>query len=1355
VLSFLRALPHTPHPLPVISDGRCSVASVLLALRAIPDAHTTDEGKRVIDEQRRRLGQSMLDKWTEREWVQQVPVSLRGGARRVDTLDGPGRRSYWVHQQLLAEGPADAWLDHCVLYVASAEYDVGMLVLYTEGRGQWYCRHVGASKGSYIVLYHACGHYEAVEYDGLRQFPADHELVTGLLQYATTHVPQYPPEDDEDLAEMEAEAAESKAAGRSGAAVTVVSTAEALERASPLTTTPQTTRQRRSKRAPRSRGRATARRTLGFDQHEEAMRPLGQPVQAGVAVEGIRQLPPLIAQVAEHGPLYERVSFHNHAQWRAANEPLWNAYRLASLTGQRSQLTTILLDILLLPQRVLPKLGRSGRAARRRAVAGTGRRLRSEAERLRERYNCPDPSAKEQQQAQMSTETMANTVPSTGRQRSQRAAPAAARRLKQRQAADTTDDASTTESDGEAEGADSDRHSEDERDDPFSSLSGRTSSRRSGPDIKAARRADYLVQSGQTRKAAQVLHSTTQMADLRTAEAQETMLRLHPGQPPNTVLPALPQSAPPSVLEDDADMRRLLTQSDNGTAAGPSGWGGNMLAILAQSDICRLGVVALLRDIINGELPDEARQLLLTSRLVALAKPNSDSLRPIAVGEMLYRLAAIVAVRRVASEAAGLLAPHQYGVGVPAGAERIVHSLQHELTDADKRPALLTLDMANAFNSCDRARLLRELYALPELQSVYRIADFAYSQPSTLVLSGCDGLMIESAQGVRQGDPLSALLFCVYMKRLLEQVSETTDVRVYGFFDDVSLLGSPQQLMAALGHLQSALPQASLQLNTAKSHFTYFHDHLTPLSATVLGALSAHNIEYHYTWVGVVGAVVGRDDAAIRDGMHGVLTGAGSHDAFLRRIRLEEMPIQTSMLLLRQCLVPSLNYHLRCIAPVCIEDEARVFDRRMMEAAMDKLGLDEDERSERTTTLLQRKLCDGGWGLASAARTSPAAFLGSLAACRAESVFAKYCGDTPVPQSSPLHGWLEDSLQRVRRAAPGDKYQADIEPLLPVTAGSFFSFHATADPSTTSKLQHTLNAKAAQHTVEAAVQRMREQSRRGDKWEWSHQKAITAKGAWGWKVVRPEGPHQRLSDVEYAMAARLNLDLQPFAAHTMAALPEHCPLCTHRHTRAPISFGDDPWHSLTCTSLIKGELSRRHDAVVDAIGRVAWMVGAQVKREVEGLDADSRKRPDLEIVFPGRRLLTDVVVSHSLTASSIMRGQSLTAQWQGVKNKKYAGVASRIGAELLNVSLDSCGGMAADAVRLVAAIGEEGERWSMGSWTSGEIKRQLLGGMAVAVQRGNALAMLAGCTRSGRSNALGGRVSERGGEEADDVREEK
>ena len=353
---------------------------------------------------------------------------------------------------------------------------------------------------------------------------------------------------------------------------------------------------------------------------------------------------------------------------------------------------------------------------------------------------------------------------------------------------------------------------------------------------------------------------------------------------------------------------------------------------------------------------------------------------------------------------------------------------------------------------------------------MYRIVDFAYSQPSTLVLSGCDGQCIQSAQGVRQGDPLSALLFCVYMRRLLQQVSAETGVTVYGFFDDVNLLGTPQQLMAALSHMQHALPLASLQLNTAKSHFVYFHDRLTPLSAAARDTLSAHNIECHHMWAGVVGAVVGRDEAAIREGMHSTLSGAGGYDAFFRRLQLDDMPVQTAMLLLRGSMVPAMNYHLRCVAPACIEDEARLFDQRMLTAAMGKLGLDDAERTHRTATLLQRKLRDGGWGLTPALQTSPAAYLGSLAACHTEPSFAPYCDPaTPLPSSTLLHGWLDDSMQRVWQAAEGDQYRADIEPLLPATAGAFFAHYANADPATTSTLQRSLNAKANAHRIQAAV----------------------------------------------------------------------------------------------------------------------------------------------------------------------------------------------------------------------------------------------------------------------------------------------
>lgn len=163
--------------------------------------------------------------------------------------------------------------------------------------------------------------------------------------------------------------------------------------------------------------------------------------------------------------------------------------------------------------------------------------------------------------------------------------------------------------------------------------------------------------------------------------------------------------------------------------------------------------------------------------------------------------------------------------------------------------------------------------------------------------------------------------------------------------------------------------------------------------------------------------------------------------------------------------------------------------------------------------------------------------------------------------SSLLRGWIHDSMERVRRAAPGDKNQADIKPLLPNTAGDFFHFYSTAAPSDTSKLQRSLSAKANSFNMQAAVESLKRQSRLGEKRQWAHHRAITAKGAWGWKLVMPEGPHLRLSDVEYAVAARLNLGLRPFPARAMAAPARSarivtrgrlCPCATTHGTRSPV-----------------------------------------------------------------------------------------------------------------------------------------------------------------------------------------------------------
>ena len=114
-----------------------------------------------------------------------------------------------------------------------------------------------------------------------------------------------------------------------------------------------------------------------------------------------------------------------------------------------------------------------------------------------------------------------------------------------------------------------------------------------------------------------------------------------------------------------------------------------------------------------------------------------------------------------------------------------------------------------------------------------------------------------------------------------------------------------------------------------------------------------------------------------------------------------------------------------------------------------------------------------------------------------------------------------------------------------------------------------------------------------------------------------------------------------------------------------------------------------------------------------------------------------MAVTHSLTPSAIGRYERGATRMQLTKDAKYARVASQTGAELLNVAIDTSGSLAPSAMRLIEAIGEEGARWSAGTWTSAAIKRHLLSAIAVAVQRGNALAMLSGYSSAARVAAAG------------------
>jgi hypothetical protein len=149
-----------------------------------------------------------------------------------------------------------------------------------------------------------------------------------------------------------------------------------------------------------------------------------------------------------------------------------------------------------------------------------------------------------------------------------------------------------------------------------------------------------------------------------------------------------------------------------------------------------------------------------------------------------------------------------------------------------------------------------------------------------------------------------------------------------------------------------------------------------------------HDVQVRKGWVEVVGAVVGRDEAAIRAGVAATLGTDKGAAVFFARLQLDELKVQSSLLILRQCVVTKMNYAIRCIPPPCIAQQANVFDELAIGTAKAKLLLHADEGRRRPTVeRFRAPLCHGGFGLTSALHTSPAAFLGSIPAVTSDSLF--------------------------------------------------------------------------------------------------------------------------------------------------------------------------------------------------------------------------------------------------------------------------------------------------------------------------------------------------------------------------------
>ena len=345
---------------------------------------------------------------------------------------------------------------------------------------------------------------------------------------------------------------------------------------------------------------------------------------------------PTVADIASHRPLYDMLSYALQPLWRDICTPAFERYRQASTAKDLEYMAAALVSILQLPakhlvkQRVPARIRRRFQRLQLKASDWQAQRLRDQ---LRDAQGLAAAQAASQRQREVSNALSA-----------------------EHDRKYNTDSEPEAEHESELDLSDDNTHD----------------------DSQAILRARRLVAAGHLDVASRAVMSTNKTLDCADPAVMRQLRAMHP--PASAVpMPPLPLNTPEPPIENNSELRRLVQRCDNGKAGGPSGWNGAMIAVLADSQTCMEGLRCILQDISGGHIPLAIRPHITATRLIALAKPNNTP-RPIAMAELFYRMAAVRAVRSVMDVTAQLLGPHQYGVGVSAGCEHIIHCMQHSLS---------------------------------------------------------------------------------------------------------------------------------------------------------------------------------------------------------------------------------------------------------------------------------------------------------------------------------------------------------------------------------------------------------------------------------------------------------------------------------------------------------------------------------------------------------------------------------------------------------------------------------------------------------------------------------------------------
>ena len=473
-----------------------------------------------------------------------------------------------------------------------------------------------------------------------------------------------------------------------------------------------------------------------------------------------------------------------------------------------------------------------------------------------------------------------------------------------------------------------------------------------------ADRAKRLVEYGRVGSACRALSDNNKVAK-PTPDVVAKLKSKHPtgeASPYRTVYRHL------AGCESNAVEQRLLADiihrlpTDLGT--GISGWPVPLLKLSAKSKPFLDFMEQLCGALQSGRAA--GRELLCTSRLTALRK-EGDDVRPIAAGEIIYRVCAMAIL--AANPATDALAPFQFGVGSKGGTEPVIRAVKMAVDgDLDEEYSHLTmLDLKNAFNML--CRLLIAKGIRKHCPSFIKFAKWSYNDPAALVIKDPEkpAEVIESSQGVRQGDPMGPLFFSVGIRDILCALQEHLgpDVKVMAYLDDIYILSKSHNTLTVAADFLRPYESSGIQLNRDKSK-TIPLDHIRH-----------HGIE-------ILGSFIGPRLSRLNFLRNKIQLEVNAIP------RLATLPHQHALLCLRLSIQQKLKHLLRTLQSHDILEEWRKWDQALRNEFRRIAGLTAPHRlgAEAETALISLPARFGGCGITSHTIISKAAFTAAQAAAQ-------------------------------------------------------------------------------------------------------------------------------------------------------------------------------------------------------------------------------------------------------------------------------------------------------------------------------------------------------------------------------------